>query len=649
MLSQPFEQLILSIDDEIEDSFIPPESTPYLPPEIWSRIFVMAFGNMRQLSRISRLCKSVYLYCWLSPAAKANFYFECYGKRQAIFMAFATKCYRVPQFREILAIMIQRGAKYSCLDRAQSCPLLQFMKHSDAVDYIKLFYSCNPHISDEHVRYSLRNAGKCGRLDLICALLQEDPTTITPAKLSTRLREKGVEFDIKQLMLDNHTELVMLLVSSNATRFSALTVAFAIKKGYLTVAQEMISRHLDPPIKTLNEDDSDDVWRALDLTEPNQVETALSIGVSPTPNSVLISSGLFGTRQHIYSVRRLQNWDHIRAPAPTLSGNAYHINNLLLKNTNLLNKSVLANAVSTGHKEYVEYLLLKWKEQENYQSVNIISTNAIHNAFMWRDWDFVETLLNECCRWSGEVGNYLIAQPDEDDGVEVPFPMTADDSFYFENISRLVEVEVYSDDIYTLSLEAIAAECSEENEFPTVMAAIEKLISLGAVVTSRVIYRATWNRSDSSKPTLRFKYLLDKFEVNSRDGFPDFASILSDHCYEDVQLILAKGAIVTEEVLEAVFRCYLYSLDSPIVDAVLGAVQPGNPLRESFMSYLADNFGFDFDGYDLEYAEAMFTKFRDFGFSTTREVVSRVIASGNQQNFARLLQTLTIANKESRQ
>ncbi|KAJ3083230.1 hypothetical protein HDU99_000244 [Rhizoclosmatium hyalinum] len=137
-----------------------------LPPEIWSRIFVMACRNLRKLSSTAALSKSIYLYCWHSPAAKAAFFINRYGKRYAISMAFTTKCYALPQFNEILKIMIQNGAKSSCTDKEQRCPLMCLSELDNAVECLKVFFSSNPQISDNHFRRAMMAAGNSGRLDL---------------------------------------------------------------------------------------------------------------------------------------------------------------------------------------------------------------------------------------------------------------------------------------------------------------------------------------------------------------------------------------------------------------------------------------------------------------------------------------------------
>ncbi|KAI9331188.1 hypothetical protein BDR26DRAFT_682295 [Obelidium mucronatum] len=160
----------------------------------------LACGNIKQLARMSLLCRSVYFYCWKSPVAKANFYFDRYGRRQAIFKAFATQFYQYPNFDLVLNAMIQNGARYSCLDRPQACPLLWLSqcKTKDPNALIKMFYECKPHISDEHLRQCLSTAVKKGSLPIICALFQLDSATVISTEITTKLAQSGVQWSFPQ-------------------------------------------------------------------------------------------------------------------------------------------------------------------------------------------------------------------------------------------------------------------------------------------------------------------------------------------------------------------------------------------------------------------------------------------------------------------
>ncbi|ORY31182.1 hypothetical protein BCR33DRAFT_772000 [Rhizoclosmatium globosum] len=596
-MQQPFEQLLLSIDDEIQANTIPqPESTPYLPPEIWSRIFVMTFGNMRQLSRISRLCKSVYLYCWLSPAAKANFYFECYGKRQAIFMLHVTNCWRSPQFREILTIMINNGGGFSCLDQfGKACPLLQLMKLPDAVEYIQLFYSCDPHISEDHMRYALGLAVKNGRLDLVCALLQENPASVKPSTLNAHLEEKGVEYDLKQLIARNHRELFFFLASGKSSNFSADAVAYAIKMEYLEAAREIVNARLDYHSTQLSQHDSNRVWYELGYKNLTHVEVALSLGVAPTYNSFLSSSGLF---QYVYFENLMvrQSWDHLENPKIALKHDSLLFADLFVRAGFLINQMILVNAVYTGAKEYVQYLLEKWSNQDNYLETNIICSYTFCNAFMWRNWELVEILISACRKWAEVSGQPFTEALNLADSEDVPniivSPMTLDDLFFFTKVPILVKLNVFPETIYTFALEEIAHRFHEESHWPEARTCMEKLFSLGAKITSKAVI-------NSSQPTQgdagmgassSFKFLWERFELERNIGFVHFPEVIlyaNDGSKEIIEMILRKGVPVTQVVLlNLYFLFFRFSPVEPLAHILLKAVKPGNLLQHTFLDYL---------------------------------------------------------------
>ncbi|KAJ3061538.1 hypothetical protein HDU99_005527, partial [Rhizoclosmatium hyalinum] len=108
-----FPELLYYFDDDEEASSnlrsSASASTPSLPPEIWFQIFVKACGSMKQLSRLSRLSKSIYNYCWKSPAARANFYIDRYGKDQAIEKLVKIQGHKDPRLSEILKVLVQKG------------------------------------------------------------------------------------------------------------------------------------------------------------------------------------------------------------------------------------------------------------------------------------------------------------------------------------------------------------------------------------------------------------------------------------------------------------------------------------------------------------------------------------------------------------
>ncbi|KAJ3076501.1 hypothetical protein HDU99_001338, partial [Rhizoclosmatium hyalinum] len=104
-----FHELLYYFDDDEEASSnsrsSASASTPFLPPEIWFQIFVKACGSMKQLSRLSRLSKSIYNYCWKSPAARANFCIDRYGKDQAIEKLVKIQGDKDPRLSETLKLL----------------------------------------------------------------------------------------------------------------------------------------------------------------------------------------------------------------------------------------------------------------------------------------------------------------------------------------------------------------------------------------------------------------------------------------------------------------------------------------------------------------------------------------------------------------
>ncbi|ORY31140.1 hypothetical protein BCR33DRAFT_792354 [Rhizoclosmatium globosum] len=344
-------------------------------------------------------------------------------------------------------------------------------------------------------------------------------------------------------------------------------------------------------------------------------------GVSPTGSSLLISSGLFSSPLNLESIIRLSSWEHM--PNTVLSPTVVQANDILLKATDLINQVVITNAVSTGHKEYVEYLLTKWQQQHNYTSLNILSTHTFHNAFLRRDWNLVELLIDACL--------------DESDFV--PVPSSASDEYYFTRIPELVNLGVYPTDVFTLSLERMAR-ISTDDEFAKTEECMEKLLEFGAVVTSKVLYNATLNRLDTSKSSLRFKFLLDKFALDPQSEFKDFGYVIGHTCLEDIQLILAKGIPVTATVLGALYEDFS-NLDHPVVGEVLSAVKPGNPLFKTYIGQITETFHNDLDNYNYHRTKAFFVKLQEYGFWVPQEVLDQVQASGNKPLLLGILKMVT--------
>ncbi|ORY31127.1 hypothetical protein BCR33DRAFT_857092 [Rhizoclosmatium globosum] len=638
-MQHPFQELAQSLSFENVPTGSKP--CPHLPPEVWSKIFALAYGNIYQLSQITRLSKLIYLYCWLPAAARANFYLECYGKSHALFMTFSTNCWKDPQFYNVLEILIQKGAEYSCEDRVQKCPLQRLLSLPTRLPLLKLFYTCQPQISGTHLKAAIKRALHYGSLELLCTLLQEDSITLSPNALVGRLAVMGISFDVKQLMLKNHMELASYLSTATETRAPVAAVAYSIKTNNIAMAKQIITTRKDPTVMSWqNLLNPDGFWRALGFHCLEHVEIALSLGIPPTISAFLSSSGLFSPDNHRLDLPiSLYNWDHIGTQLPTLNPHAYQIAEMFLNAGINVDQVALCNACSTGHTEYIQFLMTKWTEQKNYAATNIIGTDAIHNAFMWRKWELVEMLFDGCKRWANDANqsysgiNIPFAIPDENAffGICVPYPMNSGDSYFFEKVLFLVKCGVYPHNTWTLSLESLATNCTEESFTPLTQSCFEKLLSLGAHVTSDALYRTTWRKTSTSKTNAFFKFMLDKYEFDPQVGFPDFENMLGTGYLEDVLLVLEKGIPVTKEVLQSLYRCYLMRPDSPIVDVVLGAIVPENPLRKTYLGYLESLQHDDFEEVYPDLFNAYFQKMRKFGFWTTQKVVDRAESTNKPQ------------------
>ncbi|ORY31133.1 hypothetical protein BCR33DRAFT_549967 [Rhizoclosmatium globosum] len=254
-LPSPFEHLSLSFEDDEPTSAnqnTTSQPIPYIPPELWFHIFVMGFGSMKQLARMSRLNKSVYYYCWSSPAPKANFYLDRYGKHLAIEKLFATEGHKDPDFYRVLEILIQKGATFSYSIRNQ-CPFFLMSTMPDAVRNINLFYTCNPLFPHCHMRKRILQLGKVGRLDLFCAILQEDRSLVTRSRIIARLKEFDLFLITDKPIEPKNVDLLMLVEKDPSLEFSPGTITIFIENNYPAIAEEMISFHLEPSSNQLSE------------------------------------------------------------------------------------------------------------------------------------------------------------------------------------------------------------------------------------------------------------------------------------------------------------------------------------------------------------------------------------------------------------
>ncbi|KAJ3042062.1 hypothetical protein HDU99_010054, partial [Rhizoclosmatium hyalinum] len=202
-------------------------------------------------------------------------------------------------------------------------------------------------------------------------------------------------------MKAGHTELVLFLVSARKGEFSPLTVAFAISKNHLTVASEMIETRISTYERgsMLNDMDSGNILNALGYKDVSRIEAALSLGIAPLANAMQISSGVILIHNYVTQFINLHNWEHLKETPRTLNPHAFQLMDVFLNAGALFNLRTIINAAGSGNKDYIAHVLQKWTQRHDYITVCLISPTAIHNAFMWRDWELVEMLLKSCKSW----------------------------------------------------------------------------------------------------------------------------------------------------------------------------------------------------------------------------------------------------------
>ncbi|KAJ3281735.1 hypothetical protein HDU79_010523, partial [Rhizoclosmatium sp. JEL0117] len=390
----------------------------------------------------------------------------------------------------------------------------------------------------------------------------------------------------------------------------------------------------------LTEDESNLVWNALGVSDASHIEVALAIGVIPTTTSLLESAGV-----NINPYERvivLNDWNHLRySPVKPDSDVGYYLNDIFIKAGCLIDQVTIVNAASTGYKGYLEYLLSKWKEQDNYLEANIIGTHAIHNAFMWRNWELVEVLLMACRQWAESSGDVLddevnFAVPGDDfPPIGSGYPMTFDDVYFFEKLPVLVQLGIYNDEVYTSALEEVALHFYDEDKHQETITCIEKLLSMGAQVTSKSLYTSSNDGWERGRATVRFRYLLDKYEVDRQVGLDYFPYIIRDgrlrnEFPETILLMLQKGVPITADVLGAFYRSY-FDWDDPVPEVVnflFRKVKRRNPLRGTFFGWLETRSEFDLHEYEVEFTTFYFEEIKKHGFRTSQEVVDRAEQSG---------------------
>ncbi|KAJ3058164.1 hypothetical protein HDU99_006932, partial [Rhizoclosmatium hyalinum] len=294
-----------------------------------------------------------------------------------------------------------------------------------------------------------------------------------------------------------------------------------------------------PPLETLELYDSNHIWSQVNCQDVEVVSRVLNIGVGPTPYAVVVSSGLIAhSEPALTSFIDLRSWNSIeKFKSAVLNPCAFEILDVFLANGLIIDQRFITTVVATGQKPYIKHILDCWKLQKNYVDRCIIGPNAVNNAFMSRDWDLVELLLNACQEWSAasaRSGNNLsnetiIGVMDMDmietdlafeGGYEMPtpYPMDANDFYYFENVPYLIKIGVYSESHFNSALSQMAF-IAVDWDLQKFEDTVNKLMSFGAVVTQKALYNATLQADFFCGASPRFRFLLGKYEPDSSPEF----------------------------------------------------------------------------------------------------------------------------------
>jgi hypothetical protein len=106
---------LANISSSIRASPVLRKATSHLHPEIWELIFALACPSLKALDMATRICKSVRQYCFRSPAMKARFLINRYGKEQAILKSFLKGgLMGFADADEVLGYLLLFGAKGVC-------------------------------------------------------------------------------------------------------------------------------------------------------------------------------------------------------------------------------------------------------------------------------------------------------------------------------------------------------------------------------------------------------------------------------------------------------------------------------------------------------------------------------------------------------
>ncbi|KAI9331155.1 hypothetical protein BDR26DRAFT_870474 [Obelidium mucronatum] len=587
--------------------------TPYLFPEIWSRIFALACGNIKQLARMSLLCRSVYYYCWKSP-----------------------------QFDLVLNSMSQNGARYSCLDRPQGCPLLLLSqsKTKDPIALIKMFYECKPHVSDEHLGRCLSAAVKDGNFEIMCALLQLDPTTASPTQVVSKLTQVSVEWNFADLTRRGHKELAMFLSMADNYPFVPKAVASAIKENLVNTAKVMIRNQITPPQTQLSADDSDFIWMELNLRKLEEIRIALEIA----------AGSQYG--HYFDRVRLREVMQELKAPV---------LDELAVPVVDLLNvpidSIVIANAAGSGNLPLLEHL--------NYAQRCVVTPLAVHNALVHRDRKLVKVLLDACSTWNKQNtdgfmdGSPLFSTPLEDDDWEFwpniphPCPIDSEDELLFEILPQLAQLGVYGASVCDNSLEELAM-YSFKWTMDDISTAVDKLLAIGASVTSACLYNATFNGQYHIQMTTRFPLFLEKFEFDPAVEYTvkdnDFSLLkeFANSCYwqdptDLINLVLAKGFRPCMDTLYAGFRsrCGTTHLKDGL-KTLFASISPDSEIHWLFFENMAHSqLQWDILDSELDQLQDLLAFLRKLGFYCTQDLVEEVMMKEEgMPNFVNVLKQM---------
>ncbi|KAJ3204261.1 hypothetical protein HDU82_005950 [Entophlyctis luteolus] len=480
-------QLLYALDESGNEG--PATCTPYIFPEIWSRIFIMAYGNMRQLYTVSWLCKSVYLYCWASPAAKSFFLIERYGKANAVFHAFTQKLWRCPQFHAVFECLVCAGARYACAIRGESsCPVVKLCLTPNATELVTLFWKCKPIIRHEHMHQALRIA--VGKGDFA---------------LESKLTKAG------------KVEFAMTMMSAINYSFNPTLIAFAIENKLTAMAKALIDA-----AGGLTEEQSNAVWSQHFNRET--ITIALEVGVLATQLCLW-----FVTSQRTFFRMSLQPVELHVCEKPTgdlnkLFARTSFVLDLLLSKNAHVDKCTLSNASATGCFELVNFLLEKWQSSPKYGDICVVTRKAIHNAFARMDWTLVELLMNSRQKW------FLQFEP-ENSGIKFPVtntyihprlsPPRHDYEFFFENFQFLVELNVYDDSFLSSSIAMFARESHSwtVSEKEAILAEFE---ARGSKVDANCLFEAAYDKDTGDLANSdHFKFFLSKLRLDDSTSSSD--------------------------------------------------------------------------------------------------------------------------------